>query len=319
MDGPLPGSIDTVVIGAGQAGLLMSWHLQRAGRLHVVLDRRETLGGGWQDRWDGFRLVGPNWTTELPGYPYDGGDPDGFMARDAVAARMRRYATEIGAPVHRATEVTRLSTDAAGDRRFRLETSAGTILADDVIVATGPFHTPKVPAGAAGFSTRLLQVHAHDYRNPIGVAARRRARGRVGPDRGPTRGGTARSRTRGRPLRGTLRASAAAVPGPRLLLVVARTRRAVDQSVGVPLPSVGQLPDPRMRFACNPHLSGHGGGHETNLRQMARDGIRLAGRFSGADGERASFAADLPDNLRFADDFFDQRFKGLFDSYAERA
>ena len=72
-------SIDTVVIGAGHSGLIMSWHLQQAGRDHIVLDRRETLGGGWQDRWDGFVLVGPNWTTGLPGYPYDGPDPEGFM------------------------------------------------------------------------------------------------------------------------------------------------------------------------------------------------------------------------------------------------
>ena len=146
MDGPLPGSIDTVVIGAGQAGLLMSWHLQQAGRDHVVVDRRETLGGGWQDRWDGFRLVGPNWTTEMPGYPYDRPDRDGFMTRDEVAARMRRYADVIDAPVHRATEVTRLTGERARGRRFHLETSSGPIDTDDVIVATGAFQIPKIPA-----------------------------------------------------------------------------------------------------------------------------------------------------------------------------
>ena len=125
MDGPLPRSIDTVVIGAGQAGLLMSWHLQQAGRPHVVLERRQTLGGGWQDRWDGFRLVGPNWTTEMPGFPYDGGDPDGFMTRDEVVARMRTYADAIAAPVHRATEVRHLIAPGSEGRRFRVETAAG--------------------------------------------------------------------------------------------------------------------------------------------------------------------------------------------------
>ncbi len=74
-----------------------------------------------------------------------------------------------------------------------------------------------------------------------------------------------------------------------------------------------------MKFACNPHLSGHDGGHDTNLRQMARDGLRLAGRFEGADGERATFAADLGDNLRFADGFFDLRFKGLIEAFAAQA
>jgi putative flavoprotein involved in K+ transport len=162
----LPRSIETVVIGAGQAGLIMSWHLQQAGRQHVVLDRREKLGGSWQDRWDGFVLVGPNWTTGLPGYPYEDGDPDGFMPRDEVAARMRRYAEVIDAPVHRSTLVARLSADGGSGRRFNLETSQGPIAADRVIVATGAFHQPKIPAAAAGFSPRITQLHSHDYRNP---------------------------------------------------------------------------------------------------------------------------------------------------------
>lgn len=144
-----PRSIDTVVIGAGQAGLVMSWHLQRAGRPHIVLERRETLGGGWQDRWDGFVLVGPNWTTGLPGFPYDGAEPDEFMPRDAVAERMRRYAEVIGAPVERSTAVERLTADGANGRRFRLVTSQGPLDADEVIVATGAFHKPRIPAGVA--------------------------------------------------------------------------------------------------------------------------------------------------------------------------
>ena len=68
---PLPSRTGTVVIGAGQAGLTMSWYLQRAGREHVVLERRAELGGGWRDRWDAFRLVGPNWTASFPDDPYD--------------------------------------------------------------------------------------------------------------------------------------------------------------------------------------------------------------------------------------------------------
>jgi putative flavoprotein involved in K+ transport len=89
--------------------------------------------------------------------------------------------------------------------------------------------------------------------------------------------------------------------------------------VGCALPTVETLPDPRARFACNPQLSGHGGGHDTNLRRFAADGIRLAGRFEGAEGEHARFAADLGVNLAFADEFFDQRFKPLFETYAGRA
>src|SRR6476469_6326602 len=97
--------IDVVVVGAGQAGLLASHFLSRAGREHVVLDRRATLGGGWQDRWDAFTLVSPNWLSAMPGFPYDRPDPDGFMGRDAIATRVRRYAEAIDAPVHRSVDV----------------------------------------------------------------------------------------------------------------------------------------------------------------------------------------------------------------------
>jgi putative flavoprotein involved in K+ transport len=86
----------------------------------------------------------------------------------------------------------------------------------------------------------------------------------------------------------------------------------------VALPTVDRLPDPRMRFACNPHLSGHGGGHETNLRRFAAEGMRLVGRFEAADGERARFAPDLTANLRFADSFFGERIRGLCETYIER-
>ena len=89
-------------------------------------------------------------------------------------------------------------------------------------------------------------------------------------------------------------------------------------AVGAPLPSVDELAEPRLRFACNPHLSGHGGGHETNLRQMALDGVRLTGRLTGADGERVTFARDLADNLRFADAYFDQRFTPIIERFAAR-
>ena len=318
MDGPLPRSIDTVVIGAGQAGLLMSWHLQQGGREHVVLDRRETLGGGWQDRWDAFRLVGPNWTTDLPGYAYDGGDPDGFMTRDEVAARMRRYADVIGAPVLRATEVVRLSADGAAGRRFHLETTQGPIDADDVIVATGAFHVPKLPAAATGFSDRVVQLHTHGYRSGTQL-----------PSGGVLIVGSGQT--------GVQLAEELHGAGRQVTLSVGHCGRAPRRyrghdffwwfrqlatrgpEVGAPLPSVDRLPDPRMKFACNPHLSGHDGGHDANLRQMAKEGIRLTGRFSGADGERVTFAEDLGANIRYADGFFDERFRSLIETYAERA
>lgn len=311
----LPTSSHTVVIGAGQAGLLMSHHLRAAGREHLVLERRDELGGGWRDRWDAFQLVSPNFVTELPGFPYAGGDPDGFMTRDEIAGRVAAYADAIQAPVALGTSVTRLAFDPASPGGFVLETTRGVIRAQEVVVATGAFHAPRIPATA--FDPAIYQLHAHGYRKeaqlpPGGVllvgsgqtgvqlAEELRAAGRpVTLSVGHC--GRVPRRYRDRDIFWWLRSLA--IDGP---------------AIGAGLPTVDQLPDPRAKFACNPHLSGHGGGHDTNLRRFAADGMRLVGRFEGADGHRARFAPDLAANLAFADAFFDERFRGLIETFIER-
>ena len=153
----LPGRTETVIVGAGQAGLAMSWYLQQAGREHVLLDRRRTLGGAWQDRWEQFRLVSPNWSASFPGAPYDGGDPDGFMPRDEIAGRVAGYATAIDAPVVLEAGVRRLGSRASGG--FVLDTDQGEVVAGEVIVATGGFHVAHLPPVAAGLSPRVLSLH----------------------------------------------------------------------------------------------------------------------------------------------------------------
>ena len=314
----LPRSTDTVVIGAGHAGLIMSRLLQDAGRDHVVLERRETLGGGWQDRWDGFQVVSPNFVSRLPGFPYDGEDPDGFMTRDEIVGRTRRYAEVIGAPVVTGVEVTRLGTDGAGGRRFHLETTAGPVETDSVVSATGAFHVPRIPDAAAGIASDVTQLHAHDYRNPDQLPA----------------GGVL---VVGSGQTGMQLAEELHEAGREIVLSTGRCGRVPRRyrgydcfywlvalvergpGFGTMLPTVDQLPEPRARFAGNPHLSGHHGGHDTNLRQMGLDGIRLAGRFAGADGAIVRFDPDLASNVRFSDEFFDARFKPLIDELTKKA
>ena len=313
----LPRSIDTVIVGAGQAGLVMSRLLQEAGRDHVVVERRETLGGGWQDRWDGFQLVSPNFVSRLPGFPYDGLEPDGFMTRDEIAARTRRYADVVGAPVIAGVEVTRLSADEGG-RRFHLETTAGPVDADSVVSATGAFHVPRIPSAASGIAPSVTQLHAHHYRNPEQL-----------PPGGVLVVGSGQT---GMQLTEELHEA-----GREVVLSTGRCGRVPRRyrgydtfwwlvqlvergpELGTTLPTVGQLPDPRARFAGNPHLSGHHGGHDTNLRQMGLDGIRLAGRFSTADGTVVRFEPDVASNVQFSDDFFDVRFRPLIEGLAEKA
>src|SRR6266542_554716 len=142
----LPRRIEAVVIGAGQAGLTMSWYLGQAGREHVVLARRDRLGGGWQDRWDAFRLVSPNWTASFPGYAYDGDDRDGFMPRDDIARRVARYADVIGAPVHLAP-----AGSSSSDRANRVSRSrkSSTRPAGASICPSGTVAACHVATGAA--------------------------------------------------------------------------------------------------------------------------------------------------------------------------
>src|SRR4051812_34092100 len=173
-DGAEPArSVEVAIVGAGQAGLIVSRLLGEAGREHVLLERRSTLGGGWQDRWDAFRLVSPNWTTSVPGFDYRGGDPDGYMPRDEIVDHFRAYAAAIEAPVELETDVTQLTAADEGRTaaRLRLETSRGPIEAHDVIVAGGPFQTPHLPPTADGFDRSILQLHSHDYRNPAALPA----------------------------------------------------------------------------------------------------------------------------------------------------
>src|SRR3954468_18152286 len=104
---------ETVVVGGGQAGLSASHELTEAGVPHVVLERGR-VGQTWRGRWDSFCLVTPNWGTQLPGHPYDGDDPDGFMPRDEIVAYLERYAVSFGAPVREGVDVTAIRQGPAG-------------------------------------------------------------------------------------------------------------------------------------------------------------------------------------------------------------
>ena len=314
----LPRTVDTVVIGAGQAGLIMSRLLSDAGREHVVLERRATLGGGWQDRWDAFRLVSPNWTVTVPGYAYAGSEPDGFMPRDELVGHFRDYAAAINAPVEMETAVTALDPVDGQTARFAVATTRGSILARTVVVAAGPFQAPHVPAMADGLAPSILSLHVDQYQNPSTL-----------PGGGVLLVGSGQS---GVQLAEELQAAGRAVTisvghcghAPRQyrgrdIFWWLRQIATVGAGLGVTLPTVDRLPSPAARFACNPQLSGHGGGHDISLRRMAAEGVRLVGRLASLEGTQARMQPDLGENLRYADAFFDDRLRPLFDAFAERS
>jgi putative flavoprotein involved in K+ transport len=315
---PTARAVETVIVGAGQSGLMVSDLLRQAGREHLLLERRPSLGGAWQDRWDSFQLVSPNWLLSVAGFSYRGGDPDGFMPRDEIVDHFRAYAAAIAAPVEFETDVTGLDRIDRGNARFRLSTSRRQIDARTVVIAGGPFAMPHVPSIGSAIDVSVNQVHVHHYRNPASL-----------PPGGVLVVGSGQS--------GVQLAEELMAAGRSVTMAVGhcgrfpRTYRGLDAfwwlrelaihgpAIGVHLPSPQTLPDPRLRLACNPQLSGHGVRHDTNLRAMAIEGLRLVGRLDAADGTRLRFAPDLSANLRFADSQFGERFKPLFDTYAERA
>ena len=139
--------VGTVVIGAGQAGLATSHELARRGLDHVVLERGR-IGEAWRGRWDSLCMILPNWFNGLPGFPYQGAEPDGFQTRDEWVADLERYAAVFALPVREGVAVSAVA--ALPDGRFSLRTSAGTLVAANVVVATGSYQVPRVPAIAAG-------------------------------------------------------------------------------------------------------------------------------------------------------------------------
>jgi putative flavoprotein involved in K+ transport len=312
----LPSRVDFVVIGAGQAGLTVSRHLSRAGRDHIVLERRSTPGGGWQDRWDGFQLVTPNWMTSLPGMPYDGDEPDGFMPRDEIAGRIARYAATIHAPVILEAGVERLRAGLGGG--FVLDTTQGRLEARSVVVAIGGFHRPGIPAIARALPNSVLSVHSHDYRREADL-----------PPGAVMVVGSAQTGTQlveelrdsGREVYLCL-GSAGRVPRRYRGSDIFHWLRELAEhgpEVGVTLPTADQLPDPRQRLAGNPHVSGHGGGHDIDLRRMGEAGTTLLGRLEAIDGDRIRLAPDVREKLSFADGFFAQRFQDIIDAFITAA
>lgn len=156
-------TLDTVIIGAGQAGLAMSRCLAERGVTHVVIERGR-VAQAWRDRWDSLRLLTPNWQTRLPHFGYQGPDRDGYLTRAEIVRFFERYRASFDAPVCEGAEVLSLCADA--QRGFWLQTSVGSLSARNVVIATGHCMQPWVPPWAAELDPRLVQLTTSDYKSP---------------------------------------------------------------------------------------------------------------------------------------------------------
>lgn len=154
--------VETVVIGAGQAGLAVGHYLAKQARRFVILDANERVGDSWRQRWDSLRLFTPARYSSLPGMPFPLPDLS-YPTKDETADYLEAYAAKFALPVHTGVRVDRLVKEGdrfvatAGDRQFE---------ADNVVVAAGAYHTPRVPDFAPDLDPDIVQMHSSRYRGP---------------------------------------------------------------------------------------------------------------------------------------------------------
>lgn len=301
-------SIEVAVIGGGQAGLAMSWHLKQSGLSHVVFERHLACNEWRTARWDSFCLVTPNWQCRLPGFPYPGDDPHGFMLRDEIVDYLDAYIASFAPPLLEHTSVQRLRRASHG---FEVTTSAGTWNARQVVIATGGYQIPTIPRCAERLPGSILQLHSSIYRNP----------GALPPGEvlvvGTGQSGCQIAEDLHREGRTVHLAVGTAPRSPRRY----RGREVTDwltESGYYAIPIDRHPQGEAVRDKTNHYLSGRDGGKEIDLRRFALEGMRLYGRLQDITGTTVRFEPDLRRNLDSADASY-RNIRAAVDRYIEDA
>jgi putative flavoprotein involved in K+ transport len=289
--GAIEGRRSVAIIGGGQAGLSMSYCLKQAGIDHIVIERHR-VGHEWREkRWDSFCLVTPNWQCRLPGFPYAGPDPHGFMKKDEIVRYVEAYVASFEPPVLEGVTVRALRVGERGG--FDIETTDGACSADQVVVATGGYHVPTIPRVAERLPPHVKQMCSSQYRRPDDVA------GTV------LVVGTGQS--------GCQIAEDLHLAGKKVQLCVGgapRTARRyrgkdvvewLDQMGYYRMPVHDHPMKERVRAKANHYVTGRDGGRDIDLRQLAKEGMRLYGRLVDIVDGKARFGDDLRKNLDQAD------------------
>ena len=281
----------TVIIGAGQAGLAMSWWLAERSIDHVVLERGEVANSWRTERWDSLRLLTPNWQSRLPGYRYRGDDPDGFRSMPETIAFIERYATSIGAPVRTGTVVTAVRRGGDG---YDVVTNQGTWQCETVVLATGACNIPQLPAVAKSVPPGIDTLTPIDYRNPQQLAD------------------------------GGVLVVGASASGTQIADELQRSGRSVTLAVGehVRVPRIyrgrdiqwwmdasGVLDQPydevddivRARNVASLQLAGYPDQRMIDLNSLTAIGVKLVGRLAGINDGKAQFSGSLRNVCALAD------------------
>jgi putative flavoprotein involved in K+ transport len=285
--------IETIIVGGGQGGLATSYCLKQRNHEHLVLEQSAQAANVWRnDRWDSFTFVTPNWTIKLPGAEYRGSEPEGFLERADIIRYFEDYVTRFNLPVQFNTRVTAIEPQANGEG-YLVATDRDTYAARQVVMATGLFQHPRLPALSSELPSSMVQLHSGAYRNPAAL-----------PPGAVLVVGSAQS--------GCQIAEELYQSGRTVYLSVSGAGRAPRRYRGKDIfvwlyefgffeRTVDKLESPREKFDPNPQLSGKAGGHSLNLHQFARDGVVLLGRVQAARDSSIGLAADLKENLAGAD------------------
>ncbi len=161
--GPVRPALDVLVIGGGQAGLAMGYHLAQRGLRFQIVESGPELGSAWRSRWDSLRLFTPGRYDNLPGLPFPA-DADSYPGKEDVADYLAAYAAEFDLPVRLDTSVTSLAR--AADGSYLVKAGPDALEAGQVVVATGAFQQPFTPPVAADLAPDVHQLHSADYRRP---------------------------------------------------------------------------------------------------------------------------------------------------------
>ncbi|HMF23135.1 MAG TPA: NAD(P)-binding domain-containing protein [Pseudolabrys sp.] len=295
--------IDTLIIGGGQAGLAMSHMLSQRDCPNIVVERQRIAERWRTERWDGLRFQFPNWSIQLPDFPFSHSDPDAFATSDEIVGYLTAYAKFIGAPVRCGVNVQSLR------RRdcsigFVAETSEGRIEAANVVLATGPYQHPIIPTLLSNNAT-VFQVHSNRYRRPEQLPS-----GAV--------------LVIGSGASGVQIAEELLRAGRQVYLSVGRHRRMPRRYRGRDLIwwlsalRLDQTPvEKRGPDRSLPLITGAYGGHTLDFRQLAAQGVRLLGHLTAAHDDWLDFAPDLAASLAHGDAAY-EGFLDLVDAHVER-
>lgn len=298
-----------LIVGGGQSGLSLSWYMKRYGVDHLVLEKDRAASAWRNERWDTFCLVTPNWQCQLPGYPYAGRDPHGFMVRDEIVEYLDGYVKSFDPPLRNGITVNAVSSRRGGG--FKVVTTYGVYTCDQLAIASGGYQIPILPDWASRLPTNIAQTHSSAYRNPNSL-----------PEGAVLVVGSGQS--------GAQIAEDLHLAGRKVVLCVGDAPRVARRYRGKDvvewLHDMGYYDMPvdnhplreGVRDKTNHYVTGRDGGRDIDLRRFAREGLELYGSAVGLEGSKLRLAPNLAECLDNADST-SENIKSSIDAYISKS